>query len=338
MRTLMLSLALLLINAAPPVFASQNNPTRVTLGVGGQAVIYNLPLTVALEKGYFRDEHLAVEVVDFSGGGKAAQALVARTVDVVSGAYEHTLRLQARGQALTAFVLASETPQIAMGVSPRTLPGYTSVEDLRGKVIGISAPGSSTHMLANLVLSRAGLAPEEVSFASVGTGAAALQAMRSGKIDALVNAEPLVSSLEQQKAIRLVADARTPEGTAALFGGPMPANALYARQHYIEQHPQTIQALTNAMLKALAWLAEARDEEVAALVPNAYLLGDPALYRQAFRNIQPSLSNTGRFSRQGTENALRALQTFDKALQDHAFDTAATWTNDFVERAPVSAP
>lgn len=333
MRAFVLSCFMLLV--AAPATAKEQPPdlTPVHLGVGGQAVIYNLPLTVALEQGYFRDEGLDVKVIDFTGGGKAAQALVADAVQVVSGAYEHTLRLQARGQALQAFVLASESPQLAMGVSSRTLANYSSIADLRGKTIGISAPGSSTQMLANRVLAQGGLSIEDVAFATVGTGATAVQAMLSGKIDALVNAEPLISLLEQQQAIRLIADARTPAGTAALFGGPMPANTLYAKSTYIQNNPQTVQALTNAMLKALTWLHDATDAEVADLVPTPYLMGDAELYRQAFRNIQPSLSVNGRFPAEGARNALQALQSFDPVMAQRQINLRATWTNQFVDQA-----
>ena len=56
-------------------------------------------------------------------------------------------------------VLQGGAPQIVLGVNPKTMPNYKSVADLRGKKIGVSAPGSSTNMMANLVLSRAGIKP-----------------------------------------------------------------------------------------------------------------------------------------------------------------------------------
>ena len=60
------------------------------LAVGGKAAFYYLPLTIAEQLGYFKDEGLDVEISDFAGGAKALQALVGGSADVVSGAYEHT--------------------------------------------------------------------------------------------------------------------------------------------------------------------------------------------------------------------------------------------------------
>ncbi|MFJ4156741.1 ABC transporter substrate-binding protein [Pseudomonas sp. NPDC089752] len=306
---------------------------KVKIGVGGQATLYHLPLAVAVEKGYFKDEGLEVEIVDFAGGGKAVQALVADGVDVVAGAFEHTLRTQARGLSMQAFVVASAAPQIAMVVSQDALPGYQSLAQLRGKTIAISAPGSGTHMVATLLLNQAGVRSEDVSFIGLGTGPAAIDALVSGKVQALVNTEPLISLLEQRAGMRVVADTRTAAGTEHVFGGPIPANVLFAKTAYIEQNPQTVQQLTNAMLNALDWLREASAEEVSATVPKRWQLDNQALYKQAFSNIQPSLSSDGRFNATAVENIQKALSSFDKAFSETTADLDATWTNRFVDGA-----
>src|SRR3546814_13100965 len=49
---------------------------EVTIAVGGQALIYYLPLSIANIKGYFKDEGLDAKVIDFAGGSKALQAVV----------------------------------------------------------------------------------------------------------------------------------------------------------------------------------------------------------------------------------------------------------------------
>ena len=109
---------------------------KVSIAVGGKNLFYYLPLTIAEQLGYFKDEGLQVEISDFAGGSKALQALVGGSADVVSGAYEHTINMQAKGQAITAFVLQGRAPQIVLAVSNKTLPNYKSIADLKGKKIG----------------------------------------------------------------------------------------------------------------------------------------------------------------------------------------------------------
>lgn len=78
--------------SVPPVFASSKS---VKIAVGGKALYYYLPISIAESLGYFKDEGLDVEIIDFQGGSRSLQAVVGGSADVVSGAFEHTLSMQA---------------------------------------------------------------------------------------------------------------------------------------------------------------------------------------------------------------------------------------------------
>ena len=91
--------------AAAPASAQAPEKPKITIGVGGKPLFYYLPLTIAERQGYFKAEGLDVEILDFPGGARALQALVGGSVDVVSGAYEHTITQQAKGQNIEALVL-----------------------------------------------------------------------------------------------------------------------------------------------------------------------------------------------------------------------------------------
>ena len=60
--------------------------------------LYYLPLALTEKLGFFKEQGLNVEINDFKGGSQSLTALVGGSVDVVTGAYEHTLRMQAKGQ------------------------------------------------------------------------------------------------------------------------------------------------------------------------------------------------------------------------------------------------
>ena len=82
--------------AAPArLLAAAPEHPRLTIAVGGKNLLYYLPLTIAESLGYFKAEGLDVTIVDFAGGSKALQAVVGGSADVVSGAFEHTLLMQA---------------------------------------------------------------------------------------------------------------------------------------------------------------------------------------------------------------------------------------------------
>jgi NitT/TauT family transport system substrate-binding protein len=307
--------------------------TKVSIAVGGKAAFYYLPLTIAEQLGYFKAEGLEVEISDFAGGSRALQAVVGGSADVVSGAYEHTINLQSKGQKFQAFVLQGRAPAISMGISPKTMPGYKTVADLKGKKIGISAPGSSTNMVANLILSRAGLKASDVSFIGVGTAAGALSAFRSGQIDAMCNVDPVMTMLEQKNEVRIIADTRTLKGTIDVFGGTMPAGCLYAPVEFIEKNPNTVQALTNAMVHSLKWLQTAGPSDIIKTVPESYLLGDRALYLASFNKVREAISPDGLIPDEGPRTALKALTSFDPSIKAEKIELSRTYTNVFAKKS-----
>lgn len=311
---------------------------KVTIAVGGKNLLYYLPLTVAETLGYFKDEGLEAQVVDFAGGSQALRAVVGGSADVVSGAFEHTVNMQAKGQRMRAFVLQGRAPQIVLAVNKRTMPHFKSLADLKGRKIGVTAPGSSTNIMANFVLAKAGLKPTDVSFIGVGATNAAIAAIRQGQIDALSHLDPVITILERAGDIQIVTDTRIVAEADRVFGGPMPAACLYAPQTFVDRHPHTVQALTNAIVRADKWIQRAGPGEIIKVVPEGFLLGDRAVYIDAFLKSKGALSPDGMIPEQGPATALRALASVDESLKDAKLDLAAVYTNEFVKKANAKYP
>jgi NitT/TauT family transport system substrate-binding protein len=311
---------------------------KVTLAVGGKNLLYYLPLTIAEQRGYFKAEGLDASIVDFAGGSRALQAVVGGSADVVSGAFEHTVNMQHKGQRMRAFALQGRAPQIVLGVSTKTMPGFKSVADLKGKKIGVTAPGSSTNVMVNFILAKAGLKPTDVSIVGVGAGNGAVAAMRSGQIDALSNLDPVITLLQRSGDLRIVADTRVVAEADKIFGGPMPAGCLSAMQSFIDKNPATVQALTNALVRADKWIQQAGPSEIINTVPESYLLGDRAVYIDAFLAAKGALSPDGLFPEKGADTAYRALASVDPKIAAAKLDLKAVWTNDFVRKANAKYP
>ncbi len=296
---------------------------RVALSVPGKGELAFLPLTIAEQLGYFKAEGLEVEWLDGPAGSS----------EVSAGTFDQVLALQARGQGVQSFVLQGRAPAIALGVSTRTVPHFRGVTDLRGLRIGVSAPGSVSHLMANRVLAQAGLRPEEASFVTVGSALPAQNALRAGQIDALCNGDPAMTVLEQRAEVRIISDTRTLRGTEQVFGGPMPAACLMASQDFIQKHPQVCQALVHATVHALKWLQTAGPRDIVKTVPEAYLLGDRALYLASFERLRESLSPDGILSPEGARTAWRALSAFDAGVGSSRIDLSRTFTNAYARRA-----
>lgn len=305
---------------------------RVNVATASLGLPY-LPLVIAQQRKYFADEGLEVEIAAFAGGSKALQSLMGGSSDVASGAYSNTLTMAAKGQKLKNFVVQVRYPALTIAVSKKVADRYKSPKDLKGMKIGVSAPGSSTHMIVNHLLSKGGLTSNDVSIIGVGTSAAAVAAIEKGDIDAIINSDPVMTKLETDNAVTVIAETRTSKGTLDLFGGPYPEAGLYATADFIAKNPNTIQALTNAIVRATLWIQTASIEDIAANVPPEHMLGDKALYLASHQKIREARSPDGLITKEGAQIVHDVLAAFLPEVKAANIKVEDTYENRFVEAA-----
>lgn len=326
-------LGLMLALGAAPASAQALEKRALTLGVGGKGLLYYLPLTIAERLGYFKEQGLDLTINDFRGGAESLRSLVGGSVDVVAGAYEHTIRMQAKGQDIRAVIELGRFPGMVLAVRKDRAAQVRSFKDLKGMKVGVTAPGSSTNFFAFALIAKEGLKPEDISIIGVGAGPSAVAAIKKGEIDAIVNLDPVISKLVQDGDITILADSRTEEGNMKLFGGNNPAAVVYLKNDFIERNPATVQALVNAFYKALKWLEKATPEDIARTVPEEYYLGDRPLYLVAVKASQAMYSRTGIITERGMRNAYEMLAQFDQELRDAKVDLSKTFVDRFVKKA-----
>jgi len=327
-----LAVAGLALSLAGAASAAEPEKKDVSLGVGGKSLLYYLPLTIAENKGYFKDEGLNVTINDFKGGSQSLQALQGGSVDAVTGAYEHTIRMQVKGRPVIALVEMGRFPGIVLAVRSTLKDKVKKAGDLKGMKIGVTAPGSSTNNFVNYLLAKDGVKADEVSIIGIGGGATAVAAIKKGEIDAMSNLEPVISTLTRDGSIYVLADSRTEEGSKAIFGGNSSAAVLYATPDFIEKNPETTQRLVNALYKALQWIAKASPDEIAGSVPEEYYLNDRGLYIEAVKNSLATYSRDGIVTPDSMK-AARELLSFDAEVSAATVDLAKTFDNRFVAKA-----
>ncbi len=158
---------------------------RIVIG-DAQQVSFGL-LYVALAKGYFRDEGLDVVLAPYPSGRDALKAAIAGKVDLATS-YETPIVLQAiDGQDLAVLTSLHEATHNTALVA-RKNSGIESIEDLRGKRVGVT-PKSTSHFLATSMIRSAGLGLRKVKFVSLEPGDM-LRALKSETVDAVVTWNP----------------------------------------------------------------------------------------------------------------------------------------------------
>src|SRR5260221_601024 len=272
---LMKKLTLAALIAAWPAFVGAQAALEkkdVHVAVGGKPSLYYLPLTIAEQLGYFKEEGLSVTISDFAGGSQALRAVVGGSADVVSGSYEHTLNMQPKGQYLQCFVQQGRAPQIAIGIASARAKDYKSPKDLKGLKVGVSAPGSSTHMILNHFISTGGLKPSDISVIGVGLGATAITALKSGQIDAVSNTDPVMTKLEQDGDVKIIADTRTLRGTEQVLDRPLAPCTVYAQTTFLRSEREIVSAVTTTGCGTTKLLNAAAPQVMPCTVPVSLLV------------------------------------------------------------------
>jgi NitT/TauT family transport system substrate-binding protein len=102
---------------------------------------------------------------------------------------------------------------------------------------------------------------------------------------------------------------------------------------FVDRHPNTCQALANAVVHSLKWLQTAGPSDIIKTVPEGYLLGDRALYLASFNKVREAIAVDGMLPEEGAKTALKALASFEPGLNPDRISLGRTYTNDFARRA-----
>jgi NitT/TauT family transport system substrate-binding protein len=323
---------LLLALAATVAFAGSAFAEPVRISVGSYN-LNNLPFPVAAGLGLYEKEGLEVTVENFaSGGSKTLQALVAGSTDIAVGFYDHTIQMQSQNKAVVGFVQLARNSGLVLAGGKGTTFDPAKPETIKGAKIGITSPGSSSDFFVRYYLRRNNLSADDISLIGVGSGAAAVAALEQGKVDLLVNYDPAVTFIEAKGVGKILIDARSDEGAKEIYGGIYPTSVLYATQAYIDENPETIQKVTNATVKALAWMNTHSAEEIVEKLPKEFISGDRDTYVKAVQNAKPIFSVNGKFSETDTQTPLAVLKSFNEKVAAATIDLSKTYTNAFVDK------
>ncbi len=305
---------------------------HVRLAVGGQNQMVYLPTTLAQELGFYKSEGLDVELQDFQGGAKALQALVGGSADVVSGFYDHTIQMAAEGRELVAFVNMLRFPGLVLTTSPQAADKVTTIEDLKGRMVGVTAAGSSSQMFLTFLLARNRVSADAVSVTAIGSAATSIAAVEHGKVDAGWLADPSFTLVKKRNpTVRVLADLRDEAGVKAAFGtNSYPAAVLYSSADWIRANRDTTRGLARAILQTLLWMHAHSAAEIAEKTPKSLRGEDDALYVEALKSSMPMFSTDGAMTQDGAAAVRGLLADTMEKVRGASIDLSKTYTNEFV--------
>ncbi|MBY0463525.1 MAG: ABC transporter substrate-binding protein, partial [Burkholderiales bacterium] len=306
---------------------------HVAIGVQQTASLANLPLLLAHELSFFKAEGILLDWVPLASEAAGTQALAKGHVHMVSCDFGHALLHHAHGGDLTAFVVQARTPQMVFGVLPRALAGYRQFSDLKGRRVCTLPPSAASQLVINSLMHEAGMSGVELSIVSIAESANLVDQLRNGGMDAFCMDHATVAALEQRGEVRLVADTRTLKGTLAVFGGPMPGAVVCAPASYLQQRPDTCQAVASAVVRALKWLRTAGPSDLVKALASVSLDADRVNYLTALEKSRDGFMGDGVLSDVAAATALTAVNRMDAQVPLSRVRLMQAFTNEFALRA-----
>lgn len=236
-----------------------NENKTIKLGEVTRSLFY-APQYVALEKNFFADEGLDVELQTTWGGDKTMTALLAGNIDVALVGSETSIYVyeqDSRDYAIN-FAQLTQTDGTFL-VAKSEHPNFTW-EDVRGTSFLGQRKGGMPQMVGEFVLKKHGIDPhgdleliQNIDFANIPG------AFVSGDSEFVQLFEPTASVMEKEGQGHVIAS----------FGeesGGVPYTVFMAKKSMIEDDEETIKKFTRAIYKAQNWVKDSSAEEIAKLL------------------------------------------------------------------------
>lgn len=236
---------------------------KIVLNEVAHSVFY-APMYAAIEKGYFKEEGLQVELVTGFGADKTMTAVLTGEADIGFMGSESTIYTYAQGAEDYVVNFAQLTQRAG-----NFLVAREPVEDFRwdmleGKKVLGGRTGGMPEMVFEYILTKNGMDPEKdlnidksIDFGSTAA------AFSGGQGDYTVEFEPYATYLEQEGKGYVVA-------SLGEDSGYVPYTAFSARKSYLEQNKDTIEAFVRALQKGMDYVQKASPEEIAETIEKQF--------------------------------------------------------------------
>jgi NitT/TauT family transport system substrate-binding protein len=306
-------LCLLVMLVAAPAHAAEK--LRV-----GKAVAFAwtfTPLDIGIQTGIFAKHGLEIEASDATGDAKLQQALTADSLDVGIGSGPG-MAFMAKGVPAKAVAAMAGIPR-----NMAVMVGYNStaktVDDLKGRKLGVTTVGSLTDWIGKRINALKGWGAEGITTVPIGGMPPARAAIKTGQIDGYIGALETGYALEEAKEWRVIT-------TATPFVDQFITHVFFVREDVIAKRPEAVRAFLKGWFETIAFMKANKDKSVE--ITSKVLNLSPAVISRAYDEQIPIFSTDGTFD----PKAVAALkQSFiEMGLLKEIPDDKVMFTTQFV--------
>ncbi len=235
------------------------NLTKVTLNEVAHSIFY-APMYVAIEEDYFTEEGIDLELVTGFGADKTMTAVLSGEADIGFMGAEASIYAYNEGANDYVVNFAQLTQRAGNFLVAREDTKDFKWEDLKGSYVLGGRKGGMPQMVFEYILKQHGINPskdltinQNIDFGSTAA------AFPDSEADYTVEFEPHATALEKAGKGYVVA-------SLGEDSGYVPYTSFSAKASYINEHPEIIQAFTNALQKGMDFVQSHTPEEIAVVI------------------------------------------------------------------------
>lgn len=293
-RTVIISLIACFLFSLAPASGAETALKKIYVGVPAMSLLQS-PLFVAVDAGAFKKYGMDVTVVLLTGP-RLIQGLVSDSIHFAQGVSSRTVPSAALGGA-DAVLIASFTDKLLFTM--HSAPEIKSMQDLKGKIVGVSGIGGSIDLATRMALRHVGLAPDkDVAIRSVG-GVPEIVAALKGRIIQAGTLSPPSSFVAQNAGFKLLFDLTT-------LGVDYISSGLGTRRSSITSNREQVKHFLMGMIEGAKILKT--DQEFSIRVLTKYTrISDRKVLEQSYNYMRPYFLKIPYASLRAIKDTLDAL-------------------------------
>jgi NitT/TauT family transport system substrate-binding protein len=268
---------------------------KLAVGKSISTLLAYTPIDVGLANNFYQKRGLELQVISFNGAARMHQGIMSGAIEIALGSGAAMSNV-AKGEPSLAIAQTLGPPADIAIIVPYDSPIKT-VDDMRGKVTGVASTGSVTEWMVFELARQKGWPLSDMKTVGIGGTEAAVAAIRTHQVDAVVADVAVGIFLDGQKAGRVLIPC---SGYVKDF--VMHAN--YAATEAMKNKPEAVTAFCAGWFEAIDLMQRDKEQTVRIAAPIAKL--DPSIMAKTYDLVIPKMSRNGRFDPKGLETLARS--------------------------------
>jgi ABC-type nitrate/sulfonate/bicarbonate transport system substrate-binding protein len=275
---------ILTLIAAAVLAATSASADTLRVGKAGREAFSFVPVDIGVRTGIFKQHGLDIEIASFGGDAKLQQAMAADGIDTALGSGPG-LAFIVKGSPVKG-IAAMAGPPLLFALVVRNDDTIKTVDDLKGRKVGVSTVGSVTSWLISEVSRQRGWGFDGITQVPIGENGARVAAVRSKALDGCI--------VDIASALNYV---RKGDGKILLRFNDLVKDfilhVIFATDKAVAEKPEALRGFLQGWFETIAFMRKdkARSVEIAARVMGT----DAATAAAIYDELMPMFSDTGRF-------------------------------------------